>query len=455
VLGEGQVATQHHAREMRVVDARPTVEATESSPWAKAEHVRDALARAIETVAAEKGVRVLVSRSQPGVYPLSVRMTAWEPLARSEEAVVTKRHELAIAIEANPYLVHPIEYEIKLIAKGRVRQFHHWRLEPSDLEALTLFALGLGPRPLVLKKARRREFLSRLPIVSWFVERNRLIQSARPQRFTGPKVLGFAGLVLFLLGQVMAQVVLQYVAYGETAYGVVTVLGTLAMLAGAVLAIIAAAWALRRPRVYSLIKRPEIAPRALYLFDSWHTSVPGVGAHFAELVRRLEKAVTHLDPSIGQAWETHQYRTPYGFEERKRITLTKGQAVVHLHIYPFAEDAFVGWDGFLNFARWGETKPVSVSVRDGQRVEYRSLAVAAHIPTEFDLVEFNALSELVHRRIVSTLKVFLKERNIEADLDFTIIRGDRDTALKEGKSKAGRRSWRESIGVPRQEPAKT
>jgi hypothetical protein len=35
--------------------------------------------------------------------------------------------------------------------------------------------------------------------------------------------------------------------------------------------------------------------------------------------------------------------------------------------------------------------------------------------------------------IVGEVKAFLKEREIEADLDFKIIRGDRSKALEQGK----------------------
>ena len=70
--------------------------------------------------------------------------------------------------------------------------------------------------------------------------------------------------------------------------------------------------------------------------------------------------------------------------------------------------------------------PVSVSVRGDRRIEYRSLTVSSYQPSEVDLVELNALSELVHRRMTIELRAFMKEREIEADIDFSIIRGSRE-----------------------------
>ena len=205
-------------------------------------------------------------------------------------------------------------------------------------------------------------------------------------------------------------------------------------LIGIVLLIASLVMVFRRSRRYSVVNRPPTAPRQLFLVDSWHTSVPDVAESFDQLNARLERAMSFIDPSISMSREIHQYETPYGLEERERLTFTKGQAVVHVHIYPFASDAFVGWDGFLNWAKWSETTPVSRTVKGNNVVEHRSLTTAFHVPSEFDLVEFNALSELIHRRIVLELKAYLKEKEIEADLDFAIIRGDRGRALSEGNS---------------------
>src|SRR5690606_31142932 len=100
---------------------------------------------------------------------------------------------------------------------------------------------------------------------------------------------------------------------------------------------------------------------------------------------------------------------------------------------PFSEDAFVGWESFLNWCKWAEGDVVSKTVQDGREVTYKSLQVGVHIPSDFDLIEADVLAETTHRAIVDEIKDFLKEQEIEADLDFKIIRGDRGRALTEGK----------------------
>src|SRR5262249_23077931 len=151
------------------------------------------------------------------------------------------------------------------------------------------------------------EFVERLPFGP---KRNPLIKEAEPNRFTTPALLAYAAIILFLLA-------LPY-AGGARPLIIVVIIGLL---------IAAAVLRAKRSTIYNVVKRPGIAPRALTLVDSWHTSIPDVGHHFDELVTRIERAVSALDPMIRLGWETHQYRTPYGFEERQRLTLTKEQAV--------------------------------------------------------------------------------------------------------------------------------
>jgi hypothetical protein len=57
------------------------------------------------------------------------------------------------------------------------------------------------------------------------------------------------------------------------------------------------------------------------------------------------------------------------------------------------------------------------------------------VPNQFDLMDLNSLTELVHRRIERELKAILKEKAIDQEIDFKIIRGDRDRALDKEQHK--------------------
>lgn len=410
------------------VDARPFLPADANSPWTAAAERCDEMAQTAEEALEQCGVRALVLKSQLGEYPTTLSVTAWIPEDDAGATVAMRREWMTVTIEVNPYLEKPLIYHLRVRTKHREYASVEYDVDGGDAAALVLFMLGRGPRPKVLTS--RIELLSRalLESIPFFPRQNQLVSEARPNRFTLPFVLVAGSAVILFFG----------LAAGMPS-GIVWLLVAGALIAAFVIAS-------RRPVSYNVVKRPEVAPRSLLLVDSWHTSIPGVGDCFDELVVRIERAVSRLDPTIHLSWETHHYRTPYGFEDRRRLTLTKDQAVVHIHLYPFADDAFVGWDGFLNRTCWAETVPVSVSIRDGKRTEFRSLTVAEYVPSEVDLVELNALSELVHRRMTMEIKAMLKERQIEADIDFSIIRGRRDGQLNEEgdrRSRSSRGGWRE------------
>jgi hypothetical protein len=407
-----------------LIDARPFLPAASNTPWALAEKQRDDFATAIEAALKARGIVALVLKSQPGVYPISLSITAWTPEADRDAAIDLRREWLTISMEVNPYLVKPLIYHLKVHTTRAEHAAEVYDMTEKDAVALAMFALGFGPHPNILPAAFEQmvtQFLESLPFVP---KRNPLIMEARPTPFTAPSLLAYAAVLIIVFTFMFKwnPVVPSLLAIGSF-------IGARVIMS-------------QRTLGYSIVKRPELAPRALLLVDSWHTSVPGVGAHFENLVARVERAVSMLDPNIRTAWETHHYRTPYGFEDRRRLALTKDQAVVHIHLYPFADDAFVGWDGFLNRACWAETTPLSIAVRGTHKVEYRSLTVAPYAPTEVDLVELNALSELVHRRVVIELKAFMKEQQIEADIDFSIIRGDRSGYTSGDEPSKGRGGWR-------------
>ena len=172
--------------------------------------------------------------------------------------------------------------------------------------------------------------------------------------------------------------------------------------------------------------QPTVPPRNMVLVDSWHTVISTLGGEATAIKQRIAKPIAYADPGgISTGFETYSYRTPYGYEERDRLTVIKNQSIVHLHVYPIADDLFVGWHAYLNCAQWGESTTVSRRVADGVVTEFRELRPANYTPNQFDLIDLNSLSELVHRHIERELKRLMTERTIDQEIDFEIIRGDR------------------------------
>jgi len=212
----------------------------------------------------------------------------------------------------------------------------------------------------------------------------------------------------------------------------------LALMTGAITSAATALVAHRRRRLVAVVDQPAIPPRSLSLVDSWQAVVSQLGEDDVRVRQRLyQQVTTGLADGITAGKEIYGYRTPNGYEERERLVLTRGQASVHVHIYRFGSELFVGWQAFLNWAKWAETVPVSVKADTRQEIEYRQLTPFSYVPNQFDLIDLNALSELVHRRLEMAIKAILKERAIEQEIDFRIIRGDRDRALSSSQHKSG------------------
>ena len=50
--------------------------------------------------------------------------------------------------------------------------------------------------------------------------------------------------------------------------------------------------------------------------------------------------------------------------------------------------------------------------------------------SEYDLVDVNCLLEWTHAQVTQVVRRYLKEREIDQEIDFTIIRGDRQSAAR-------------------------
>ncbi len=428
------------------IDARPAlpVSAGTDSLWDRAALRRDAIAAAIEGYFERRGIRAWVRKSKPGVYPLFVAVDSWLPVGETDITATIDKSSLTITISVAPYLESPILYKAELRRHAKHFSAEHWELPADEQDEIVAYLLDGGKRP--------RFFADRVPlalrVIGAFIplvghaQKNKLIRAARPRFWTAPtaicvSALAVAGLVALNALNVPSDPntdfdpTLQYVLAALIAAAGITVAALLTQ---------------RRPVVQAIPKQSLRCPRREFRVDSWHVSVPGAGTHFDEFKRRIYGAARSDDDSLEASLEVHQNATPRGFEERERLVLGKGQATLHLHVYAFANDAFVGWDSHLNWHRWAEGGVISSTVQNNRSVEFKALEVGVHLPTEFDLIEADVLTETVHRRVVEQIKAFLKEREIEADLDFKIIRGDRSRALEEGKpdDKSAKKSDRQS-----------
>ena len=193
-----------------------------------------------------------------------------------------------------------------------------------------------------------------------------------------------------------------------------------------------------RPQVVAAPSQPRAAPpRRLAIVDSWHSVASGCGDMAGAFEDRFVAALKAAsgDPRLGVSAERERitYRTGNGYEERQRLVVARNQAVVLIDIHPAGDDLYAGWQGYLNWAQWIESAPVSVRIEEGLSRQFRALAPGLYRPNELDLVDLNCIADLVHRGLRGELERVLKEREIDEEIDFEIVRGDRQRAFDAGR----------------------
>ncbi len=393
-----------------VVDARPVRREARGAAWSAAVGARDFLADEIRGALARDGIAGLVFCSEPGVYPPWVRLELWMP-----RPVGRERGELSVAIDALPYHEHSLSYTTRLRVGGRAIA-SVGRPEKPRIREWVECAAGLIRTPsdhTPMGDAFVNLLLAFIPFV------HGLHHNGIATAFRGGFLANRAGILAALTGLVLligVNVAPPPVALPLTAAGVM-------VLGGCFIAM------MNRRQQIAVVDQPEEPPRSLRLLDSWHTSLAGLAGQAGDLRARLTETLGQIDGVLVR-FETYGSRTPNGFEQRDRLVAVKGQAVVYVHVQPFRDDLFLGWDAFLNWSVWGETAPVSSRVEDGAVTQFRSLAPAGYRPTDLDLMDVNALCEIVHRRMEQETRRLVAAHEIDLEIDFEVLRGDRGRALE-------------------------
>ena len=415
------------------IDARPVRPTSNETAWDKALALRDQFAAEVRGALDREKLDAAVFISANGSYPPWVKLEAWLPGKPTSAlaAASRERAELTFVIDAKPYHEHDVVISADLTrGKTKISVKERPDFASSYVAEWVSYALGRGKKPsnyTPKMDALKRFIASLLPFLR-SPHRNRLMREYR-SRFTGAMVLGvLSGIVLY--GGVQGVIA----SLNDRDPPLLAFLLILLGIAGLVITALIVRY---RKRAVSVTPQSELPPRNLGLVDSWHAVVAELGRDFPSVRRRLIAAVTDdASPGVTCESETYTHRAPNGYEQRERLVVTRDQGMVHVHVYQFGHDLFVGWYAYLNWAQWGETKPVGVKVRDGREVEFRDLRPAVYIPNQFDLIDLSSLSEFVHRRLEREIKGMMKEKDIDQEIDFKVIRGDRDNALDEGRHTA-------------------
>lgn len=166
-----------------------------------------------------------------------------------------------------------------------------------------------------------------------------------------------------------------------------------------------------------------------------------------QLFKALEKRPTeHFNYSEEQHWAWGLD----GKEERDQIVLRFKRAILFCQIYQYGEGLYIGWDAHFNLGQWVEEK-----VAHGlDRVTGKLTTICMVVPgiqmvTRYDLADLNCLVEWTHGQITQLVKRYIAEKKIDQEIDFKILRRDRDEILdRKGVDKAQTESasWKTHTG---------
>ncbi|MFO0718069.1 MAG: hypothetical protein U0233_14415 [Nitrospira sp.] len=341
-----------------------------------------------------------------------------------EDNSCTQRAHLTITIGAKPFHRFPVEFRIDTAYGMKQKVLRNViRLDDPDVRDLFSYILGWGQRPRLLRSR----------IHYW--------QMWRPkQRIDGlvPEFIGGPLAKLHKIFYVFA-LLLIFLAFSVSGTSDETALPVLFITASA---LAACGYALsRRAHFIRNEGRPLGDPRLLTLVDSWQTVVFGA----AEECSRIREGFLRLSTSAQRPdFDCHMEKLWHwgidGKEEREQVVLTFKRGIVFCQIYQYGRDLYVGWDGHLNKGQWAEqTITTGIDSSSWSVTSVNMVTPGTQLNTEYDVIDLNCLMEWTHAQLVRLLKDLMQEKKIEQEIDFTILRGQRQglSPTSDGKRKAG------------------
>jgi len=372
----------------------PILKRSKDTIWARVEEARDELFTTLRATCEEEGYEALVIKSGPFIQPAWVKVEAWIPSANGK---VSGRAWMTVEIHAKEFHRHPIEYSVAVHDRGWSKSFERL-VGFGDYHArqLARFVLGRGPMPpLATMRVRDQTWKFWRPMNSLDV--------------LATDWMGLSPLILFVLGfVVMAKL---------------PILGLLLWTGGGVAVVL-----LRRRRAPVLSSgKPGAEPRRLHNVDSWQVVISGLGGDADTLLARLldlmqTPPMDGFESRVERIWAWGLD----GIVDREQLVMTLRRGLVFCQIYGYRDELYVGWTSHANSGQWVEfTLARGVDKETRQLVRVNSVERGQQPLTEYDLIDLNCLAEWTHARIVQLARRRMEERQIDQEIDFKIIRGDR------------------------------
>lgn len=188
----------------------------------------------------------------------------------------------------------------------------------------------------------------------------------------------------------------------------------------------------RRRPVYTLTGgKPLTDPRDLRWLDSWQATVAGLAGATARMnegvVNRIRiGAPAELDVGI----ERFGYWSVDGQVERDQLAVRYRRALGFVHVVPYGDHLYVGWECHLNAAAWAEeTIARGVDRVSGCNVHANRVVYGVQQLNEYDIADANFLSEWLHEAVKRELQLQAADHKIDLEIDFTVQRESRKSAF--------------------------
>jgi hypothetical protein len=127
-----------------------------------------------------------------------------------------------------------------------------------------------------------------------------------------------------------------------------------------------------------------------------------------------------------------------GKEEREQIVLTLGRGILFCQIHQYDKELYVGWDAHLNRGHWVEQTVAHGLDREANCLTHINTVVPGRQSvTEYDLYDLNCLIEWTHAKLTKIVKELMEERKIDQEVDFKILRGQRQKLTDDDQAEGG------------------
>ena len=398
--GRARRVDPEHAR----LDVQPFLERGGSNIWARVDQAHDRICELFEQVSKDLGYDALVVKSDSFVKPAWVKLVCWTP---KDSRAVTDRRGVIVTVEAKEFHRYDIEYTVELQDRGWEKTYKGvFQFDEQLATDLVRFCLAQGPRPGF-----------------------EMIQTRQ------------AAYELWKPRNKVDAVSIDWLRVGLVA---AIVLGVLTLAVGIGLLFFAAAGLIfylikQRRCVVRCSGKPEDEPRTLVRVDSWQAVVSGLGDGADELRRRFLQVARHSP--LSDARVTVERNWNWGLDgvvEREQIAIVFRRTIAFCHIYQYDRELYVGWEAHLNAGQWVEKTVVTgIEKATGVPTQVNTVVPGYQRLTEYDITDADCLLEWTHAKLVELVRGLMEERKIEQEIDFTILRGQRQGLTEQRKEGVG------------------